>query len=131
MTTQPTPLKEIKQKVKKYLALLQKVEKNYPDAGLIKDHEFIQFQIDKTSFKNLIAIRRLPGFDRFGVFFGYDEKYKKITACFLGIDKKGEILAQHKSGGVQGEDTWPPPPGKPMFNLTNNEHDIEEYFGDE
>ncbi|HQS56042.1 MAG: hypothetical protein B7Y15_10470, partial [Bacteroidetes bacterium 24-39-8] len=88
-----------------------------------------------------------------GVFFGLDDgqdRNNKVTACFLALNKKKEIIQAHFGKALDskgklinidpllGEENWPPPPentakshsGKrPFFTVASNTDDIKEYFG--
>lgn len=118
----------------------------------------LEFYIDKDSLAKLVKISQEKDCHALGVFFGI-EKLKDqstidetnpapaaMTGCFLGVKKNLEICNCHidrdtivTSGGLPGQDTWPPPPPGPTartkgdnpvnyFTLSSKEKDLKKYF---
>lgn len=143
----PTPLKEIKSKVLAYHQKMNAIakflrENNAPEEIQIdQSNEFLEFYIDKAALIRLNSIALLPNFDSFSVYLGLEDydNGTSVTGCFLGIDKKKNILPQHKeivrgfTAIIDGEDTWLPPGGQKVrskkdFTLKSSIDNIEEHF---
>lgn len=108
--------------------------------------EYLQFYINKQALASLVTLSMTcKNFDSLGVFFGVDKnKGNKTTACFLALDTKGQVCAEHweykragrtRSEGLPGEENWPPPPESgtkltylKALTLEAKEQDIDDFF---
>lgn len=157
--TAPVPLEKIKNQVIEYKRLMHSaLEAHNAKKTVTKkvdlNHQYLQFYIDKPAMMRLLKISLEAECDEIGVFFGLDDgqehqRNNKVTACFIGLNKKKEIIQAHLGKALDrngklieidpllGEENWPPPPeqnskshtGKrPFFTVASNENDIEAYF---
>jgi|ERR1700722_1371132 len=163
-----TPVETIQEKVLSFYDKMNKIDKFLEEHGASKDIRIsakdvsLEFYIDKKAVGRLMRIAMQEEFEQFGVFFGIEtpndqpfplpgsqDSYGKLTACFLGLNGKREILHCHfekinpkdfNTGGIPGEETWPPPGGgmgakgarrlpiKNYFSLASNRTTVEKYF---
>lgn len=153
--TAPVPLEKIKNKVLNYQKLMQSALKAYNATSSVSskvdpDQQYLQFYIDKSAMLRLLRICIESECDSLGVFFGLDEtRNNKVTACFLALNEKKEIIQAHFGKGVDkkgklidiepllGEENWPPPPinetqnarsHRPFFKVSSNPNDVADYF---
>ena len=155
----PVSLESIKEQVGLYHKMMKElaaflkdpVNASIPKPSIDPDTQYLQFYIDKNALANLNTISKETDCDCLGVFFGLDpNKGNKITACFVGLNDKKEIIGKHfekkmdASGqptavdALPGEENWPPPPetkaefalrGKrPYFTVSSEINDVENYF---
>ena|ERR1700677_4464531 len=163
-----TPVVTIQEKVLSFYDKMNKIDKFLEENGASDDIRIsakdvpLEFYIDKLAVARLMRIAMQEEFEQFGVFFGIEtpndlpfplpgspDSYGKLTGCFLGLNAKREILDCHfekinpkdfNSGGIPGEETWPPPGGgsgvkggkhpplKNYFSLASNRTTVEKYF---
>jgi hypothetical protein len=152
----PTPLKAIHDMVKSYKATMQdiadlQVRSSVANPSIVAKNQYLQFYIDKAAFLRLQKFFDQPDCDCLGVFFGIDKiNHSKLTASFLGLNSKKEIIDAHfgkkldASGNLitapilLGEENWPPPPEngsttldglRPFFTVASDDTEIASYFG--
>src|ERR1700712_2469358 len=70
---------------KKVLAYYDKMKQNEPSQN--GKTQYLQFYIDKNSFKRMSKISKKDGFDCFAAFFGLDDggNPDQLTVCFVGV----------------------------------------------